>query len=130
MMPPHVLHDLHDVRRAAALRADLHHDLVLRRSLDHEPAFAEIVRAGFLHIDMLARVRRVDRTRRVPMIRRGHDHRLHRLVIEHFAHVLRDLCGVCPLDSWIVFAAAAARFESASHTQEKMTSVRWHIVFT
>jgi len=46
------LHCLADGRRAPALRANLDHAFRAERRLDHEPPFANVVRAGLFDIDM------------------------------------------------------------------------------
>ena len=48
------------VRRAAALRADLHHAVVFARGGEHRLAFDNIDADRLLHVDIDARFRRLD----------------------------------------------------------------------
>ena len=78
---------MHDVSRTAALRSLLDDSLVLASRFDHQPPFAQIVRARFLNIDMLAGGTREDGRRSVPMIGRGIPDGNDILVIENLPHV-------------------------------------------
>ena len=78
--PPHVL-------RAAPLRADLHHAVVAPRGLDHQPALADVVSTGFLDVDVLAGIAGENRGRRVPVVGRGDDDRIHGAIVEDPPHV-------------------------------------------
>jgi hypothetical protein len=75
------------------LRAHLHHALVPAGHLEHPAALPREQRQGFLHIHVLAGGTGHHRHQRVPMIRRGHHHRLDFLVLEQPPKVaiLRDL---------------------------------------
>ena len=82
------LHRLHlDSRDAAALRADLHHAVVLARGLDHLPAFADVVATRASRRRRPCRPGRPRWRQRVPVIRRGDRDGVDRLVVEHLAHV-------------------------------------------
>ena len=72
---------------ASGLRADLHDALVLARRFNHQPAFAKIMGARFLDIDVLARLAGQDRGRRVPMIRSGDDDGIDRLILQHLPQI-------------------------------------------
>ena len=58
-------------RRRALLRAHLHDAPVFLLRFDQQLAFARIVSARLLEVDVLARLHREHRHRRVPVIRRG-----------------------------------------------------------
>ena len=74
-------------RRATNLGAMLYHDLVTLRRFHQQPSFADIMRAGFFDVDMLARFTSQDRCRRVPVIGSRHDHTVDVLIIEDPSHV-------------------------------------------
>ena len=63
-----------EVRRALALRADLHHALVLARGIQHGFAFAHVAADGLLAINIRAGFNGRDAMQRVPVIRRTDEH--------------------------------------------------------
>ena len=77
----------------AALRAVLHHDLVAAGGLEQQSAFAEVVAARLLHVDVLARLAGQNGRRGVPVIGRGDDHGVDRLVVEHAPQVGHRVLG-------------------------------------
>ncbi len=78
---------LDDVRRAAPLRADLHHALVAAGGGQHSLAFANIHADGLLHIDVCPRLDGGNHSERVPVVGRGHQHDVQILLLEHLAIV-------------------------------------------
>src|SRR5207344_1634196 len=84
------LHRFHDVRRRAALLADLHHAAVLARGGDDLLAFENVVARRLLAIDVLARLDGPDGGEHVPVIRRGDGDRVDALILEGLAHVYVD----------------------------------------
>ena len=76
---------LEQVRRAAPLRAHLHHPLVLARRRHHGLAFDHVHADRFLHIDVGPGLHRRDHRQRMPVIRRGDQHDVQVLLLEHFA---------------------------------------------
>lgn len=90
------LHCSLEVGCAAALGADLDHALVTACGFDHEPAFPEVVGAGFLDVDMLTGLAGEESGGCVPVVRGGDDHGVDGPVLEDAAHVLvgaRHLAG-------------------------------------
>ena len=88
---PHVLPRLVQERRAANLRAHLHHAVVLARGGHRRLAFQDVVARRLLDVDVLAGQAAVNRQQRVPVIRRGHHEGVDRLVVEQLAIVLDQL---------------------------------------
>ncbi len=84
-------HLLDPMRVGAALRALLDDAAVFPRRLDQLAALEDIVAAGLLHVDVLARLARPNRLQRVPMVRRGDGNGVQVLVVEHFPKVLEAL---------------------------------------
>ncbi len=76
---------------AAALRSDLQLLAASFHGVGHEPALADVVAARFLNVDVLACVQRQDRRGRVPMVRRGDEHRVHASVVQHLPQILLGL---------------------------------------
>src|SRR5437588_1520972 len=76
---------LDDPRPTAALVAHLNNTLMSARRRDHELAFAQIVAAGLLDIDVLAGGASENGGRRVPMIRCRYRDRIHVRIIQHAA---------------------------------------------
>ena len=87
----------HVVRRAAVLRADLDDAAVLSRGLDQLLPFPAVVAQRLLHVDVLARLAAPERGRHVPMVGRGDDHGVDRLVVEHLAEILHAAGGLAAL---------------------------------
>ena len=81
------LHRLDLVRRAAALRADLHHALVFARGLDHLLPFEDVVAGGLFDVDVLAGLAGPDGGERVPVVGQRHGDGVHVLVGEDLPHV-------------------------------------------
>ena len=75
------------VRRAAALRADLHDALVLARGGEHRLAFDDIDADRLLHPDVQPGPHRRDHRQRVPVVRRGDQDDVEILLAEHLAIV-------------------------------------------
>jgi len=89
-----------EMRRAFALRADLHHALEFARRVEHGLALADVPADGFLAIDIRARFHRGNRVQRVPMIRRTDQDDVEILLLEHLAVIVvsaRLLPGLLPL---------------------------------
>jgi len=84
-------HRLADRRRAAALRAVLAHPLVLSGGGDQLPAFPDVVRAGLLNVNVLARLDRRDGDQRMRMVGRGDAHRVDVRIFHEPAVVGRGL---------------------------------------
>ena len=118
---------------AARLRTDLHDPLVRASRLDHQAAFANVVRGGLLDIDILAGVAAKNGGRSVPMIgSRDHDcvdfgvieemphvvrfFRLLRARLGHFrlSPLKRCLVGVAEMHDVSVFYAQVGASEAAS----------------
>jgi hypothetical protein len=78
-------------RRTSALHAHRDHAFVFARRLHHLAALPNVVGHRLLHINVLARLAGEDRPERVPVIGRGVDQRVHSLVLQHSAKVLRGL---------------------------------------
>ncbi len=76
---------------AARLGADLHDTPVAPCRLDHQPPLSDIVRARLFHIDVLAGLGGEDGGRCVPMVRRGDEHGVHTVDLQHFAQVAQLL---------------------------------------
>ena len=66
------------------------------RRLDQELALAVGVRGGLLDVDVLARLAGAEGDRGVPVVRRGDEHRVDRLVVQQVPEVLDD-AGRLPL---------------------------------
>ena len=79
------LGDLHEVRRRAVLRTDLHDAIVLARRVHHHAAFANGQRDGLLDVHVLAGLTRQHRGDRVPVIRRRDMDCIHILQIEQLS---------------------------------------------
>ena len=77
----------HEVRRAAPLRADLHDALVLARRREHRLALDDVDADRLLHVDVGAGLHRLDHRQRVPVIRRGDEHDVEVLLLQHLAVV-------------------------------------------
>jgi hypothetical protein len=88
------LHGLADRGAAAALRAHLHHTLVPPGGLDHQPPLANVVAAGLLDVDVLARLAGQDCGRGVPVVGRGDGHGIDCLVVEDFPQVGHRMVGL------------------------------------
>ena len=92
----HLLRCGRHVGRAAGLRADLHHAFGAPGRLNHQPAFADVVRAGLLNIDMLAGVAGEDGGGGMPVVGRGDDHGVHGLVLENAPQVADGFGSLAP----------------------------------
>ena len=91
---PAALHEfprLAQPRRAADLRAHLHHALAFASGRHRHATFLDVMTGGFLDIDILAREAAFDGQQRVPMIRRRHHESVHRGVIEQVTIILHQL---------------------------------------
>ena len=75
------------MRRALALRADLHDTPVLAGGVEHGVALAHVPADRFLAIHVGAGLHRGDRVQRVPMVRRTDQHNVEVLLLEHLAVV-------------------------------------------
>ena len=76
-----------DGRPTAALAPHLHDAVVPPRSRDGQLSFTRIVAAGFFDIDMLAGRACQNRGRGMPMVRRGDDQGVDRLIVENLAEI-------------------------------------------
>jgi hypothetical protein len=65
----------------------LYDTVVLLRRRDDLPPFPDVVRERLLDINVFARLTRPDGSQRVPVVGRGHDHRVHVLVVEQAADI-------------------------------------------
>src|SRR5213080_2681377 len=92
------LHDLDRAGRGALLRPHLHHTLVFALRLDEQLAFARVVPARLLHVDVFPRLHGEQRGRRMPVVGRRDDERVHVLVPERLAEVTQPL-GSFALDA-------------------------------
>src|SRR5207248_5634358 len=92
------LHDLDRAGRGALLRPHLHHTLVFALRLHEQLAFARVVSARLLHVDVFPRLHGEQRGRRVPVVGRRDDERVHVLVLERLAEVTQPL-GSFALDA-------------------------------
>ncbi len=95
-----LLFGVDQMRRALALRADLHHALVFARRVKHRLALEHIRADGFLAIHIRARLHGRDRVQRVPMVRRTDQHNIQVLLFQHLAVVVvaaRLLLRLLPL---------------------------------
>ena len=90
------LHDLvarfDQVRRAAALRADLHHALILARRGQHRLAFGHIHADRLLAVDIAAGLYRLDHRQRMPVVGRRDQDDVQVLLAQHLAVVV-DRCA-------------------------------------
>jgi hypothetical protein len=78
-------------RRAAAIHRPHLDDLVVATgSLDHLTPFGERVCRRLLDVHVLARLQRPYGRERMPVVRRGDDHRVDVLVVEHAAEILLE----------------------------------------
>ena len=75
------------VRRALALRADLHHALVLAGRGEHRLAFEHVDADRLLQIDVGAGLDGGDGVQRVPVVGRADEHDVEVLLLEHLAVV-------------------------------------------
>ena len=82
------LHALLERFGTAQLHAVLHDPLVLAGGLHQLPALEDVVRAGLLDVDILARLARPDGRKRVPVVRRGNADRIDFVIVERAAQVL------------------------------------------
>ena len=87
---------LDEMRRAAALRADLHHAIVFARRGEHRLAFRDIDADRLLAIDIRAGLHRLDHRQRVPMVGRADEHDVEVLLLEHLAIVARRCAASSP----------------------------------
>ena len=71
----------------AALGADLDQPVVLRRGVDHLPAFPDEVGQRLLDVDVLAGLAGPDRRQGVPVLHRGHGDRVEVLAVHQLADV-------------------------------------------
>ena len=71
----------------AALRADLHEAVVFPRGADHLPALPDEVRERLLAIDLAAGLAGPDRRQGVPILHRGHRHRVEVFAVHEPADV-------------------------------------------
>src|SRR6266545_3788348 len=78
-------------RPAPALIAHLHEAFVFAGRGDHQLAFARVVAARFLHINVFAGGARQDGGGRMPMVRRGDGQNVHRFVLQDLAKILHPL---------------------------------------
>ena len=85
------LDGLDDPRPTAALVAHLHDALVFARGGDHQFAFAQVVAAGLLDIDVFAGRAGEDGGGRVPVIGRGNGNGVHVGIIQDAAEVFHAL---------------------------------------
>ncbi len=74
-----------EMRRAAALRADLDDALVFARGGEHSLAFDDIDADRLLHIDIRAGLDRGDHRQGVPVVGRGDQDDVEVLLLEHLA---------------------------------------------
>src|SRR5438445_1770921 len=81
------LHDVDRARRGALLRPHLYHALALALRRDEQLAFARVVPARLLHVDVLPGLHREQRSRRVPVVGRCDHERVHVLVLERLTKV-------------------------------------------
>ncbi|OQC03267.1 MAG: hypothetical protein BWX80_02871 [Candidatus Hydrogenedentes bacterium ADurb.Bin101] len=65
------------------MKAGLHHPVVTTGGFDHAPAFHHLQGKGLLDIHILAGITGMNRLQRVPMVRRGNDHRIDVVTIQH-----------------------------------------------
>jgi len=82
--PDDALLGLGQMRRRAALRADLHHAVILAGSGEHCLAFANVHADGLLTVDVDSRAAGVDHRQRVPVIGSVDQDEVHLLLGEHF----------------------------------------------
>ena len=78
---------LDQVRRAAALRADLHDPAVLPRGGEHRLAFDHVDADRLLHVDVGARLHGGDHRQGVPVVGRGDEDDVEVFFREHLAVV-------------------------------------------
>ena len=78
---------LDEVRRAAALRADLHDPLVLAGRGQHGLALDHVHADRLLHVDVGAGLDGRDHRQGVPVVGRGDQHDVEVLLLEHLAVV-------------------------------------------
>src|SRR5438445_686400 len=81
------LHGFDGARRAAALRAHLDHALGLALRVYQQLAFARVVAARLLHVDMLAGRHREDGGGRMPVVGSRDDERVDRFVVERATEI-------------------------------------------
>src|SRR5207249_1872352 len=79
------------VLRGTLLHADLAHAIVLTRRFDNQRSFIDRSSKRLLDIDVAAGVQRVNRDRRVPVIRSGNQHGIDLLALEQLAMVTEGL---------------------------------------
>ena len=77
-----------EVRRALALRADLHHAFVFARGIKHGFAFTHVSADWLLAVHLGAGFNRSECVKRVPMIRRTDEHDVEVLRLEHLAVIV------------------------------------------
>ena len=82
-------HALAHRRRRTRLRSVLHDAVVLARRGDDLPALPHVVRAGLLHVHVLARLAAPDGLQRVPVVLRADGYRVDGLILEQLA-VIRE----------------------------------------
>ena len=107
----------HVVGGAAVLRAHLDDPLVLPGGLDQLAALPAVVAQRLLDVHVLARLAAPDGGRHVPVVGRGDDHGVDRLVVQGLAEVLHALRAPCrPGASAIALAREANSRLSTSQT--------------
>jgi hypothetical protein len=95
------------IQAAAALRAMLHHAVVLLGRLDALAALEDVVADGLFDIDVFTRLAGPNGNQRMPVVARGDGNGVEFLVVERLPNVLRGLGhGLLP---------AGDRFCGASH---------------
>jgi hypothetical protein len=78
-----LIHRFDQMRRAAALHADLHHPLEFRRGRQHRRTFDHIHTGWLLHVNVRPRSNRFDHRQRVPMVRGFDQHDVEVLLRQH-----------------------------------------------
>lgn len=81
------LFGFNEMRRATALRADLHNPAILAGGGDHGLAFHDIDADRLLHVHVAAGLGGLDHGERVPMIGRGDEADVEVLLLQHLAVV-------------------------------------------
>ena len=77
------LDSLLEMNAGALLGAHLHHALVLARRFHHALSFLHDAADGLFHVNVLAGLARFHGRERVPVVRRGHNHRVDVLAIKN-----------------------------------------------
>ena len=82
------LDGLLEVNAGALLRTHLYHSLVFARRFHHALSFLHDAADGLFHVNVLAGLRGFHGEKRVPVVRRGHNHGVDVLAIENPPKVL------------------------------------------